>query len=248
MAFFVQSMKGTANAFDKAVTKTQGTVADVVYGTKVDEHKKDSQHLGSCFEEDSSISPNERNLLFKCEGQGHWMVYIRKKGSDKCTMCHYTYDGVKTRLYNHEDNGKYPERKIYTRSYGDIMRFCRGYQKEHPKYDKLEANCRSFCIRLAEYCSVPVHEVNKSFYLPVVSHLAPSSQAYSTSNAIKGSVKGTKEIAKGKVLIGTGTIGGSVVKNTAKVGLSTANQVIDTTAAVIKLPFKFVVNAYIVVD
>ena len=43
MAFFVQSMKSTVNAFDRAVTKTQGAVADVVYGTKVDEYKKDSQ-------------------------------------------------------------------------------------------------------------------------------------------------------------------------------------------------------------
>ena len=115
------------------------------------------------------------------------------------------------------------EYAIKTRTYNDIITFCKGYQDENPSYSKIEANCRKFCIRLAEYCNIPTTEINWII----------SSQYYSTADAVKGTIDGTKDIAKGKVITGITGIGGSIVKNSAKIVVSTGNQIYDTSNAVV---------------
>ena len=83
----------------------------------------------------------------------------------------------------------------------------------------LAANCRKFVIQLAEYCNVPTTEIN----------MVISSQYYSTTDAVKGTVDGTKQIAKGNVINGSSKIGTSLLKNSAKIVVSTGNQIIDTS-------------------
>merc|ERR1712154_234081 len=195
------------------------------------------------------LNLDARDLLFKCKNvgygggiDGHWMAFIRRKGSKKTMKIHYTGgpygSNVDISEGDHRDEKEHPETPIRTRSYRDIFRFCAGYKSEH-QYLSLADNCRTFCINLAEYCSIPVYEVNKSLYRTKTgSRIMPSSQIYSGVNAVKGTYNGVKEIRKGNVVKGGGGIGKSVVKNTAKIGVSTANQAIDTTAAVVKMPFK----------
>jgi len=235
----MQTMKNSVNAVDNAMNKTRGAAANVVYGTKANHTgSKISNLYGPGYGVEDE---DERDLLFKCQGSGHWKVFIRKRGSKQSTKCDYTYSGAKWQATDHRDIKEYPEIPIKTRTYGDILQFVAGYTAEDKNGD-LVSNCRSFCIRLAEYCSIPVHEVNKSFYNPIISRLAPSSQLYATGSAIKGTLNGSKQMVFGgsvsNVYGGAKQIGGSVVKNSAKIGLSTANQVFDTTSAVVQSPFK----------
>merc|ERR1719384_1318206 len=106
MTFFMQSITNSVNAVDKAVNKTRGAVANTVYGTKVN-HKgtklSDSYGPGYGVEDE-----DETDLLFKCQGSGHWKVFIRKRGSSKSTKCHYLYSGATAEPTDHREIKEYP--------------------------------------------------------------------------------------------------------------------------------------------
>ena len=117
---------------------------------------------------------------------------------------------------------KWKEHPIKTRTYSEIINWCKGYQDKNAKYNPIEANCRKFAIRLAEYCNIPTTEIN----------WVVSSQYYSAAEVVKDTVNGGQDVIKGDVVKGVSSIGTSVVKNTAKIIVATGNTVVDTTSDV----------------
>eukprot|EP01084_Bolivina_argentea_P182970 315797_1 len=223
MAFLVNAVTATAKAVDNTVKSTSSTIAKTVYATQQPEEKKQYNTINP-----DSLLLNRKNakLMFRFHSNNaHWEAFVYEKGRMKCTKCHYTMGGVNVyaSYVSDQEKGDWKEYPIKFRSYRDVINFCKGYSEENPSYSLIQANCRKFVIRLAEYCNIPTTEI----------HWVISSQYYSTADVVKDTIDGTEDITKGNVISGVGGIGSSIVKNSAKIIVSTGNQVINTSKSVV---------------
>eukprot|EP01084_Bolivina_argentea_P003094 5784_1 len=232
MAFFVKSVQNhvvqnTMKAVDQTVKQTANDTANLLYGQSEPEEKIYHQ----IKPDKQLLQKKDAKLMFRFGGgrdAGHWMVFIYELGApnSKCTKCHYVGNGVHVAVcdahYRH--NGQWKDHKIKTRTYREIMKWCAGYHDANAEYMLLEANCRKFSIRLAEYCNVPITEMD----------VGVSSQYYSVAETVKGTTDGAKNIAKGNVIQGVTGIGGSVIKNTAKIAVASGSGIVDKTTDAVK--------------
>eukprot|EP01084_Bolivina_argentea_P182971 315799_1 len=212
MAFLAKSvgnaMKTSVTAVDNTVKKAASKTAEVLYGQNEPEQKS----YPNIYPDYELLYRNKVKLMFKFGGSfnfktAHWMVLIYEQGVEKCTKCHYTTKGVLVDIDKIRKDTKWKEHEIKTRTYTDIINWCKGYQDANAKYNPIEANCRKFVIRLAEYCNIPTTQINWII----------SSQYYSTAETIKDTIDGGKTVANGNVIQGVSDIGTSVVKNSAKI-------------------------------
>lgn len=209
------TMKSTAN-------NAASSTAKVLYG--VDEPEQKAYPLIYADHLLMNRDPKKVELMFKFGGSmnlktAHWMVLIYEKGSNQCTKCHYTRKGVGVEVVELRKDTKWKQHAIKSRNYSEIINWCKGYQDKNANYNPIEANCRKFSIRLAEYCNIPTTEIN----------WIVSSQYYTATDVVKDTINSGKDVVNGNIVKGVSSMGTSVVKNTAKIVHATGNQVIDTT-------------------
>ena len=227
------SVKSVSSKVITGTNEAKGAVSSLLFDEKE----------SNGYEHSESI-PNNSFLKYK-KGQlclrfwrhhMHWGVLVFPKNDDSstkyCTKIHFVgYVDINSEELR-PNSGRYKDHIIYTRRYADIIRWSRNYCTTHPGLKFTSDNCRKFTMRFAEYCNISINEIDKTKI---------GSQYYSVTDFAKDTKKVRKnEYKNGKIITGTAKIVGSAGKNSAKIGVATLNQGVNTTKNTVVGAFKLI--------